>query len=97
MEMSTQKIGLIQTAVGGDPDRNLARTLELARQAIAGGARILCLQELYRVPYFPQYEKTDASAFSETIPGPSTADFAALARYNGCVIDVPHYERAESA
>jgi agmatine deiminase len=96
MEMSTQKIGLIQTAVGGDPDRNLARTLELARQAIAGGARILCLQELYRVPYFPQYEKTDASAFAETIPGPSTDAFAALARENGVVIVVPLYERAES-
>lgn len=96
MEMSTVKIGLIQMAVGSDPGRNLARTLELARQAIAGGARILCLQELYRVPYFPQYEDTDASAFAETIPGPSTDAFAALAREHGVVIVVPVYERTES-
>jgi agmatine deiminase len=96
MEMSTEKIGLIQTTVSGDPGRNLARTLELARQAIAGGARILCLQELYRAPYFPQYEKTDASAFAETIPGPSTEAFAALAREHGVVVIVPLYERTES-
>jgi len=96
MEMSTQKIGLIQTAVSDDLDRNLEHTLEMARQAIAGGARILCLQELYRFPYFPQYEDTDASAFAETIPGPSTEAFSALAREHGVVIVVPLYERAES-
>ncbi|WP_243668571.1 hypothetical protein [Methanoculleus chikugoensis] len=51
MEMSTQTIGLIQTAVSEDPpDRNLERTLEAARAAITRGARILCLQELYRAP-----------------------------------------------
>ncbi|MDD4252682.1 MAG: agmatine deiminase family protein [Methanoculleus horonobensis] len=96
MEMSTQKIGLIQTAVSEDADRNLERTLEAARTAIAKGARILCLQELYRVPYFPQYEDTDASRYAETIPGPSTEAFAALAREHGVVIVVPVYERAAS-
>jgi len=93
MEMSTQTIGLIQTAVSEDPDRNLERTLEATRAAIARGARILCLQELYRVPYFPQYEDTDASRYAETIPGPSTEAFAALAREHGVVIVVPLYER----
>jgi len=96
MEMSTQTIGLIQTAVSEDPDRNLEHTLEAARAAIAKGARILCLQELYRAPYFPQYEDTDASRYAETIPGPSTEAFAALAREHGVVIIVPVYERAES-
>ncbi|MCM2466536.1 agmatine deiminase family protein [Methanoculleus oceani] len=94
--MSTQTIGLIQTAVSDDPDRNLARTLEMARTAIAKGARILCLQELYRAPYFPQYEDTDASAYAETIPGPSTEAFSALAREHGVVIVVPLYERTAS-
>ncbi|MDD2473465.1 MAG: hypothetical protein PHR49_05695 [Methanoculleus sp.] len=60
--MSTQTIGLIQTAVSDDPDRNLAHTLDMARAAIARGARVLCLPELYRTPYFPQYEGMDASA-----------------------------------
>ncbi len=94
--MSTQKIGLIQTAAGDDLDRNLEHTIVLAKRAIAEGARILCLQELYRVPYFPQYEGRDASSFAETIPGPSTDAFSALARENGVVIVVPLYERATS-
>ncbi len=94
--MSIQKIGLIQTAVSEDPDRNLAHTLDAARTAIREGARILCLQELYRTPYFPQYDDQDASAWAETIPGPSTRAFSALAREYGVVIIVPLYERAES-
>ena len=94
--MSTQTIGLIQTAAGNDPDRNLVHTLAMARAAIAKGVRILCLQELYRLPYFPQYEATDASVYAETIPGPSTEAFAALAREHGVVIVVPLYERTES-
>ncbi|HQC34327.1 MAG TPA: peptidyl-arginine deiminase, partial [Methanoculleus sp.] len=64
--MSTQKIGLIQTAVGDDLDRNLAHALALTKQAIAAGARVICLQELYRTPYFPQYEGRDASFYAET-------------------------------
>ena len=94
--MSTQTIGLIQTAVSEDADRNLKRTLEAARAAIAKGARILCLQELYRARYFPQYENTDASLYAETVPGPSTEAFSALAREHGVVIVVPIYERTES-
>ena len=94
--MSTLTIGLIQTAVGMDPDRNLAHTLDMARTAIARGARILCLQELFRVPYFPQYEDADASDYAETIPGPSTDAFSALAREHNVVVIVPVYERTAS-
>lgn len=94
--MSTQKIGLIQTAAGDDPACNLAHALDLAREAIARGARILCLQELFRVPYFPQYEGRDASPYAETIPGPSTDAFSTLAREHGVVIVVPLYERTEA-
>jgi len=96
IQMSTQTIGLIQTAVSEDADRNLEHTLEAARAAIAKGARILCLQELYRARYFPQYENTDASLYAETVPGPSTEAFTALAREHGVVIVVPIYERTES-
>ena len=94
--MSTVTIGLIQTAVGEDLDRNLEHTLALAGQAIAEGAQILCLQELYRTPYFPQHEDMDASAYAETIPGASTGAFSALAREHGVVIVVPLYERTAS-
>ena len=91
--MTTQKIGLIQTAVGDDPDRNLAHTLDAVRAAIREGARVICLQELFRTPYFPQYDGRDASAYAETIPGPATRALSALAREAGVVIIAPLYER----
>ncbi|NLM30198.1 MAG: peptidyl-arginine deiminase [Methanomicrobiales archaeon] len=91
--MTGQKIGLIQTAVGSDPDRNLAHTLDMVRAAIREGARVICLQELFQTPYFPQYDDRDASAYAGTIPGPVTRAFSALAREEGVVIIVPLYER----
>ena len=80
-------------AMGGDTDRNLAHALDMARAAIREGARILCLPELYRTSYFPQYDDREASVYAETIPGASTRAFSALAREEGVVIVVPLYEQ----
>jgi agmatine deiminase len=61
-------IGLIQTSVTDNTGLNLQKTLVKAREAIAKGAKIICLQELYRTIYFPQEERIDAAHFAETIP-----------------------------
>ncbi len=95
-ESSTVTIGLVQTSVSTDRHRNLTQTLDMVRSAIARGARIICLQELYRTRYFPQTEDADPDAYAETIPGESTDAFAALAREHGVVIVVPLYERTSS-
>jgi agmatine deiminase len=94
MEHRTVRIGLVQNAVSPDADENLKRTLGLARKAARQGARIICLQELFRTPYFPQEGEADASVYSETIPGESTECFAALSRESGTAIIVPLYEKA---
>jgi agmatine deiminase len=93
-ERETVKVGLIQTAVSEDLDLNLKITLKKAKQAAASGAQIICLQELYRTPYFPRAEKMDAAHFAETIPGDSTDAFSKLAREHGVVVIVPLYEKA---
>jgi agmatine deiminase len=85
-------VGLVQTSVIDDPDANLARTLELVRTALDRGARIVCLQELFRVPYFPRQRGIDVEAYLEAIPGSSTQAFAELAREYDAVIVVPIYE-----
>ena len=72
-------IGLIQTSVSEDLDLNLKRTMEKVREAASKGAQIVCLQELFRTRYFPQWDQKDARALAETIPGPSTEAFSALA------------------
>jgi agmatine deiminase len=93
MEHRTVRIGLVQNAVSPDADENLKRTLGLARKAARQGAGIICLQELFRTPYFPQEEAADASLYAETIPGESTAGFSALSREFGISIIVPIYEK----
>ncbi|RXE57205.1 peptidyl-arginine deiminase [Methanoculleus taiwanensis] len=92
-ESSTVTIGLVQSSVSLDRDRNLARTLEMVRTAVRRGARIVCLQELFRTTYFPQAEDADPGRYAETIPGATTDALSALARELGVVIIVPLYER----
>jgi agmatine deiminase len=87
------RIALIQTAVTSDPDKNLRRALALVETALEKDAKVVCLPELFRTPYFPQAAGEDASAYAETVPGPSTEAFAALAREHRAVIIVPVFER----
>ncbi|HDS63978.1 MAG TPA: peptidyl-arginine deiminase [Methanofollis liminatans] len=95
MDDRSVKIGLIQMAVSEDPARNLERTLAAARTAAARGARIICLQELYRSPYFPQSQGADAAGYAEPIPGESTEVFAGFARRHHVVVVVPVFEKGE--
>ncbi len=86
-------IGLIQTTVAEDRDLNLKKTIRKVREAASKGAKIVCLQELYRTRYFPQWDQKDASLLAETIPGESTAAFSQLARELEIVIIVPVFEK----
>jgi len=85
-------IGLIQTKVFADNSKNLAKTAVLVETAANKGAKIICLQELYKTLYFPQYRKSNKEA-AETIPGESTAIFSELAKKHQVVIIVPIYEK----
>ena len=65
-------IGLIQTTASEDRDLNLKKAIGMIREAAKKGAKIVCLPELYRTRYFPQWDQKDASYLAETIPGEST-------------------------
>jgi agmatine deiminase len=86
-------IGLVQASVSEDLAVNLKKTLQKVEEAAKRGAQIVCLQELYRTPYFPQEENKDASSLAETIPGESTNAFSELAKKHKIVIIVPLFER----
>lgn len=92
--MTKLKIGLVQTQVTRDLDLNLRHTVEMVSEAAEAGARIVCLQELFRTPYFPQSDGLDASDYAEIIPGESTRALAAVASKYGTVVIVPLFERA---
>ena len=89
-------VAAIQSKVSGDTEQNLARTAKMIRKAAAKGAQIICLQELYRTPYFPQERGADVSTLAETIPGESTRAFARLAKELSVAIIVPLFEKARN-
>ena len=86
----------IQSRVSRDTTATLKKTAEMVRQAAQKGAQIICLQELYRTIYFPQYKKMVVSEWAETVPGESTRTFAKLAKELGVVIIVPLFEKAKN-
>jgi len=86
-------IAAIQSTVSADMDANLNKTVKLVEQAAKKGAKIICLQELYRTIYFPQYRNAKKDDFAETIPGESTKVFSDVAKKYQVVIIVPIFEK----
>jgi len=89
----TLKIALIQHACSRDPDENIALITDRIRQAAAADSRLVLLQELHNTPYFCQTEDTQLFDLAETIPGPSTDHFSALAAELGVVIVTSLFEK----
>lgn len=91
--MSTVKLGLVQTYATDSKADNLARHIELIRNAAAKGAQIVCLQELFLTPYFCKREDTELFDLAEEIPGATTEQFQALAKELGVVIIASLFEK----
>jgi N-carbamoylputrescine amidase len=87
------RIGLVQMKCSLDPEENLAHAVERAREAAGRGARIVCLQELFRSQYFCREEDARLFDLAEPIPGPSTEALAAVAKEKGVVIVASLFER----
>lgn len=66
---------------------NIARLLELCEQAAAAGAKLIVTPEMGTTGYC-WFDRAEVAPFVETIPGPTTSRFAALARKHGCYIVV---------
>lgn len=86
-------VAAVQSSVSADLKNNLIKTVKLVEQTAKKGAQIICLQELYKTPYFPQYKNVKKDNYSETIPGESTKIFSAIAKKYGAVIIVPIFEK----
>lgn len=87
------KIGLIQMSCSESPDRNLSKARDRILRAARKGARIICLQELFRSRYFCQKEDASRFALAEKIPGPTTEALSDIARSKGIVIVAPVFEK----
>src|SRR5258708_17928899 len=87
------RVGLIQMACSLDPNQNLAKAEWRIREAAARGAKILCVQELFRSQYFCQTEDIATFDLAEPIPGPTTESFTKLAAELNVVIIGSIFER----
>jgi N-carbamoylputrescine amidase len=86
-------VGLVQMQMGPDPDANFESALHHVRQAAGRGANIVCLPELFRAQYFCQREDIRLFDLAESIPGPSTARLAEVARECRVAIVASLFER----
>jgi len=76
------KIGLVQTKVSDDLHSNLNKTAKFVSQAARKGASLVCLQELFAMPYFCQSEDKEIFGLAEKIPGKLTKFLSETAKKN---------------
>lgn len=91
--MRTIKIGLVQMSVTASISDNKEKLAANIRACVEKGAQLVVLQELHNTPYFCQVEDVRNFDLAETIPGPSTAFFGALAKELRIVLVTSLFER----
>lgn len=94
MNKGKVKIGMTQFACVKDRAENMKKAEEQVRALAAGGAKVICLQELFNGQYFAQiidYTKYD---WAEPADGPTNKKMAELAKELDVVIVSCFYEYA---
>ena len=91
--MRTIKIGLVQMSVTTSISDNKEKLVANIRACAEKGAQLVVLQELHNTPYFCQVEDIRNFDLAETIPGPSTSFFGALAKELSIVLVTSLFER----
>ena len=89
-------IGLVQLPVDYDKDAAAAEHEHNVREAAGRGAQVVCLQELFDLPYFCKANDVDRFDLAEPIPGPTVERMQLLAEDLGIAIVVPIFERRAS-
>ena len=93
--MTMIRAGLVQTNWTGDQESMIRAHEGYAREAAAQGAQVVCFQELFYGPYFCQVQDPEYYSYAESIPGPTTERFQALAAELGLVTILPMYEEEQ--
>ena len=91
--MKQLKVALIQQSCSDDRNANIEKSSRAIRAAAEQNARLVVLQELHCGPYFCQTEQSHTFDLAESIPGPATDHFGALARELKLVLVLSLFER----
>ena len=89
------RAALVQTTWTGDKESMIKAHEDYARDAAAQGAKVICFQELFYGPYFCQVQDAAYYEYAESVPGPTTERFQALAAELGMVMVLPMYEKEQ--
>jgi beta-ureidopropionase len=89
------RAALVQTTWTGDKESMIKAHEDYARDAAGQGAKVICFQELFYGPYFCQVQDAAYYEYAESIPGPTTERFQALAAELGLVMVLPMYEKEQ--
>jgi N-carbamoylputrescine amidase len=90
-------VAATQMACDWDRDANVARAEQLVRQAVAGGAELVLLQELFESPYFCKDQKGEHFDLARRFEGnPLIARMSRLAAELEVVLPVSFFERANN-
>src|SRR6476659_10769763 len=91
-------IGVVQCALAGDVETNVARIEALVREAAAKGANVILPPELFEGPYFCQVELEEYFDWAKPLhEHPTIARFAKVAKELGVVIPISFFEREAHA
>jgi N-carbamoylputrescine amidase len=91
--MAKVNVGIVQMSCTKEKDINLQKAIEKIREAVAKGAQIVCLQELFTSLYFCDVEDYDNFRLAESVPGPATEALQVIARENKIVIIASLFEK----
>ncbi|MCA9470560.1 MAG: carbon-nitrogen hydrolase [Nitrospirales bacterium] len=86
-------VGSIQMRCSLDTADNVERAIVRIEEAARGGAKIICLPELFRSRYFCQKEDAALFDLAEPIPGPTTESLGKVAKDKSVTIVVSVFER----
>ncbi|MCQ2231786.1 MAG: carbon-nitrogen hydrolase [Paludibacteraceae bacterium] len=87
------KVGLVQQSCTSDVRANVEKLKKNITECAQKGAELVVLQELHNSLYFCQTEDTGCFDLAETIPGPSTEEFSALAKSLNIVLVLSLFEK----
>ncbi|MDA8211962.1 MAG: N-carbamoylputrescine amidase [Clostridia bacterium] len=91
-------VAATQMSCTANIEENIKKAEKLVREAVAKGARIVLLQELFETPYFCQKEKADFFQFAtELEKNKAVNHFQAIAQELEVVLPISFYERKNNA
>ena len=86
-------VGIIQDSASSDAKATLDASIVRIREAVALGAQIICLKELFNAPYFCKSQQSERFDIAEPIPGPTTETLQSVARELDVVLVAPVFEK----